>query len=372
MKCDIIRDLIPVCSEGLCSEESVKEIEEHIKDCENCRILYENIPVAENIPPENIPDESKAFRKVNKKLKRNKKKIIILSLIILIIAVTLGYLTYCQIFKPCGGKSFETIFQSMEVRHIMNYLADGDIEKYVDSVSKTEFDDYPMNDTIIQSIRQSDIQKLNNAYNEFIKDNSIESIKVTSYYEQNLYLNPIVYNDITIKTKKDELDFFATKESDGKYKICGYFMVGQEDSVKFLDAVSYINSHSYISTNIISRLLCRNFNNSESNPEWTVEFITNRFNADYRETIAGNMIDFYSKKFTIENAVFSTPQFDTDKNMFYYNFYITAKDSKGYAVMNTRIYYDECGLLPPETDTIQIYSDNCSNDLENSLKIFFG
>ena len=376
MKCDIIRDLIPVCIEGLCSEESVKEIQEHIKDCENCRILYEKIPVVENVPPENIPDESKAFRKINKKIKKGKLKIIILSVLLIAVISAVSYLSYNQITKRSGTRSFETIIQTMEVKHIMNYLAEGDVEKYVDSVSKAEFDDYPMNDTIIQSIRESDIQKLNNAYDEFTKENPIESVKVSSYYEQNLNRDSIVYSDILIKTKNEELNFLAVKESDGKYKILNSFILfyepWQENSAKFQNTLSYINNHSHINTNIISKLLCKNFNNSKKSPESTIKFIVCRFNTDCRENISENMIDFYNKGFTVENAFFSPFQIDTDKNMFFYNIAIIAKDSNGSAIMNTRIYYDEYGFLSPETDTIQIYSDNCSNDLENSLKIFFG
>lgn len=376
MKCDIIRDLIPVCIEGLCSEESVKEIQEHIKDCEKCRILYEKIPVVENVPPENMPDESKAFRKINKKIKKGKLKIIILSVLLIAVISAVSYLSYNQITKRSGTRSFETIIQTMEVKHIMNYLAEGDVEKYVDSVSKAEFDDYYMNDTIIQSIRESDIQKLNNAYDEFTKENPIESVKVSSYYEQNLNRDSIVYSDILIKTKNEELNFLAVKESDGKYKILNSFILfyepWQENSAKFQNTLSYINNHSHINTNIISKLLCKNFNNSKKSPESTVKFIVCRFNTDCRENISENMIDFYNKGFTVENAFFSPFQIDTDKNMFFYNIAIIAKDSNGSAIMNTRIYYDEYGFLSPETDTIQIYSDNCSKDLENSLKIFFG
>ena len=47
MKCEIIKDLIPLCSEGLCSEESRIAVEEHIKTCETCRLLYEKIPETE-------------------------------------------------------------------------------------------------------------------------------------------------------------------------------------------------------------------------------------------------------------------------------------------------------------------------------------
>jgi phage head maturation protease len=41
--CEIIRDLIPLCAEGLCSDDSKALIEEHIRTCEECRKLYEEI-----------------------------------------------------------------------------------------------------------------------------------------------------------------------------------------------------------------------------------------------------------------------------------------------------------------------------------------
>lgn len=40
MKCYVIKDLLPEYEEGLCSEETRKEIEEHLADCEACRKLY--------------------------------------------------------------------------------------------------------------------------------------------------------------------------------------------------------------------------------------------------------------------------------------------------------------------------------------------
>ena len=41
MNCDIVRDLLPLYADGLCSEESRKAVEEHLKSCEACRSFYE-------------------------------------------------------------------------------------------------------------------------------------------------------------------------------------------------------------------------------------------------------------------------------------------------------------------------------------------
>ena len=68
MDCKIIKDLIPLSEEGLCSEESKAMIEEHIKECENCRMLCEKMPVDSKSAP--VPDEKETFKKVNRKMKK--------------------------------------------------------------------------------------------------------------------------------------------------------------------------------------------------------------------------------------------------------------------------------------------------------------
>ncbi len=40
MKCDVIRDLIPLYIDGCCSKESRREVEKHLEECEECRGVY--------------------------------------------------------------------------------------------------------------------------------------------------------------------------------------------------------------------------------------------------------------------------------------------------------------------------------------------
>ena len=41
MKCEIIRDLLPLYIDGLTSIESNQEIEKHLKNCEECQKYYQ-------------------------------------------------------------------------------------------------------------------------------------------------------------------------------------------------------------------------------------------------------------------------------------------------------------------------------------------
>ena len=37
MKCEVVRDLLPLYVDGVVSEESRKMIEEHLEECDDCR-----------------------------------------------------------------------------------------------------------------------------------------------------------------------------------------------------------------------------------------------------------------------------------------------------------------------------------------------
>lgn len=67
MKCTIIRDLLPLYCDGLVSYDSIEEIEKHMKDCEKCREVYENMKTKEmNIDiPERDIKPLKAVKKRN-------------------------------------------------------------------------------------------------------------------------------------------------------------------------------------------------------------------------------------------------------------------------------------------------------------------
>ena len=43
MKCEMIRDLLPLYIDGLTSKESNQEIEKHLKNCEECQKYYQEM-----------------------------------------------------------------------------------------------------------------------------------------------------------------------------------------------------------------------------------------------------------------------------------------------------------------------------------------
>jgi len=59
MICSVIRDLLPLYEEKLCSKETSKLVEDHLKECSHCRSLYkeihEEIGLKEAVSQVNIP-----------------------------------------------------------------------------------------------------------------------------------------------------------------------------------------------------------------------------------------------------------------------------------------------------------------------------
>jgi len=367
MNCDIIKDLIPLCGEGLCSEKSEKEIREHIKECEGCRILYESMPVTKDDTPK-FPDEKNIFKKVNKRLKRHRIIDIILLLIVSAIICGLGYLTFGQIAKTYDCQSFETIFQSLEVRKLGKYIAEGDFESYVDYVTDGHIGDI-FTYSLIDEIKQSDIKMLEKVFEETYGDTKPVDIKVKSYYGQmHAEKSVTIYSTLTItfeNGKEFTTDFL--KDVDGLYRANGMNFVSDstfDKQEEFSNAINFSSWHENYPLGVVETLMKSN--------KPTKNMLLNKFHTEYQEDMKAARDSFLEKGFTVDNFFFSRYRFDEEKNMFYYDVSLDASDSKGTAQLRTRIYYDHIGLHAPDKDTIQIYSNSCTPELEEALANYFG
>ena len=43
LNCKVIEDLLALYTDNVCSDESRKLVEEHLRECENCRVLLDNM-----------------------------------------------------------------------------------------------------------------------------------------------------------------------------------------------------------------------------------------------------------------------------------------------------------------------------------------
>ncbi|MBQ6898097.1 MAG: zf-HC2 domain-containing protein [Clostridia bacterium] len=63
MNCEIIKDLIPLYIDGCCSKESERAVAEHLKDCSECKKLFEEMKEPTDIIAASV--SPKALSKIN-------------------------------------------------------------------------------------------------------------------------------------------------------------------------------------------------------------------------------------------------------------------------------------------------------------------
>ena len=96
ISCDIIKDLLPLYIDGVCSSDSINIIEEHLKDCPLCEAEFMNLQNNTDIKPSIDKDIDKAVKTANKKIKKGKKRVVIKTLsivsVLLLVVGIIGYL----------------------------------------------------------------------------------------------------------------------------------------------------------------------------------------------------------------------------------------------------------------------------------------
>lgn len=123
MQCEIIRDLIPLLEDDVCSAQSKEAVLDHIAECEECRRLYE----AAQIHPEFIlnAEEKAAKQAIDKGFRKVKRRWLASTLAVLIIIPVL-YLSWGQ--YNGRGISFTNINELATARAFLNDLEQEDYE----------------------------------------------------------------------------------------------------------------------------------------------------------------------------------------------------------------------------------------------------
>jgi len=88
--CDIIRDLLPLYRDNVCSEASRKLVEEHLVDCPECRNALAQIEKDVNTPEPTMQETFKAWQKLQRKILLKRLRIAALVIVLLVSAVSGG------------------------------------------------------------------------------------------------------------------------------------------------------------------------------------------------------------------------------------------------------------------------------------------
>lgn len=90
ISCEIIRDLLPLYHDGVCSNESRQMIEEHLSECENCKAELKAMDDMLIIPDkkQNLAD-AEAVKNLSKKWKKGMFKSLLKGILITLAVVVL-------------------------------------------------------------------------------------------------------------------------------------------------------------------------------------------------------------------------------------------------------------------------------------------
>jgi len=95
ISCEIIKDLLPLYYDGVCSSESRALVEEHLAECDNCK--SELLSMGEIIPVNGMEqnlNEAETLKKLSKKWRRGKMKSFLRGVLIAIAVVAILLLLY--------------------------------------------------------------------------------------------------------------------------------------------------------------------------------------------------------------------------------------------------------------------------------------
>lgn len=130
IKCNIIKDLLPLYVEQLVSEESKVDIEEHLQECDQCRKIYQEM----NTPQQHIQysrEPAESFRRYVKKKKTSwGVKVAAITAAILFLIVRVLSIGGLVAFFAVNNDKWAQIYEDTDVSHYSWYMGENAKENY--------------------------------------------------------------------------------------------------------------------------------------------------------------------------------------------------------------------------------------------------
>lgn len=137
--CEIVRDLLPLFIDEVCSEHSKRVVMEHLQQCESCRKLVEG---TRSIPELMIkPEQQESDKAIAKSLKRIRQRWVLSVVLVLLIipGVLLGILTYNQVRG--NGICFSNINEIHTSNSFVDALESEDFQRAASYIDYTDMYD---------------------------------------------------------------------------------------------------------------------------------------------------------------------------------------------------------------------------------------
>ena len=142
VSCEIVKDMLPLYYDNVCSSDSEKMVKEHLADCQSCRLELDRLKVEFELPKEEIEmirNDRKVIKSISSFWNRSKIKSFAIGVIVSLILVSLIYFGYSRLFH------LNTVSVPMNVVEIsqVSQMSDGKIIFYVELT-----DGYELNETM--------------------------------------------------------------------------------------------------------------------------------------------------------------------------------------------------------------------------------
>ena len=88
INCSLIKDLLPLYIDDLCSKETTEIVSNHLEICEDCNKEYETLKTEPKVKPQQ-DNSQELIKKVNKKFGKDKKWAVIKTVSIILVVIIL-------------------------------------------------------------------------------------------------------------------------------------------------------------------------------------------------------------------------------------------------------------------------------------------
>lgn len=174
MKCEVVKDLLALYADDVCSDQTKKDIEEHLKECKVCSKSLEDYKKEINtevVSADNV-EKIKPFKKISKKIRIITAITTVLALIITAFSVLIW------VDKNSYNLDYSLFETYMLTKKQNKMLLKGDIEGFIKNVQTKEYyGGYFIDDS--DRIRKDAKIELDNFYNKYLKD---KNFKVKDMY----------------------------------------------------------------------------------------------------------------------------------------------------------------------------------------------
>ncbi len=384
MKCSVIKDLLPTYADDLCSEETRKEIDEHLESCESCSELFENAKadLTSELKPLSDKEKIKPFAKIRKKMRKNLVATIILSVLILAILGFLGVLIVGQVYKDSGLPNFERIEMRYESKKLVKDFLDGDIDTFMSKISCLDGFDGPYYYEYVYNDNKVKIKEL---YDEYIKGKTYKIVEYSDVY------NNMYKLDNSGKIMKSQLSssIIVSFEND----FCIHFQAWRDGSSNQFNMYAYPSNSwgDYVEDDegLIEfgerfEFICNYYQMAEAFDR-TTEFIFKW--DDFKDSLDAfpesvtwkrfdkdcikNIIGFMSDDTKIIDCYIAPREYDYDKNKVYTTFVVTAQTPDGKkAILKEKAYYEFSYKYDFDSSTAEVFGDFDEEKTEQFKNLF--